>query len=86
VPFSASWPGSLWNLWYPPPAPTAPMALSSRKALPYLIYFIRTNPDAHVWMFFKTIQAISEKKDVDIVNLFCFTIKYAISKWGKKII
>jgi hypothetical protein len=52
VPFSAPWLGSPWNPWYPPwyppPTPTTPMVLSSRKSLPYLIYFVGIDLDVHV--------------------------------------
>jgi hypothetical protein len=34
-------------------------------------------------MFWKAIQATSEKWDIDIMNLFCFTLKDVISEWGK---
>ncbi len=34
-------------------------------------------------MFWKAIQATGEKRDIDIMNLFCFT-KDVISEWGKK--
>jgi hypothetical protein len=52
VPFGAPWPSSPWNPWYPPwyppLAPTTSMAPSSRKALPYTIYFVGTDSNAHV--------------------------------------
>jgi hypothetical protein len=52
VPFGAPWPNSLWNPsyppWYPPLAPTTPMVPSLRKALPYPIYFVKTNLNVHV--------------------------------------
>jgi len=78
VPFGALWPGNLWNPWYPPLAPTTPMAPSSRKSLPYPIYYVGTNLDAHVQVFKKAIQANGEKQDVNIMNLFCFTLMDAI--------
>ncbi len=50
--FDAPKSGSPWNRWYPswypPPAPTTPMAPSSTKELPYPIYFAKTNLDVHV--------------------------------------
>jgi hypothetical protein len=36
-------------------------------------------------VFWKAIQANGEKNDVDIVNLFYFTLKDVISEWGEKI-
>jgi hypothetical protein len=53
--------------------------------LPYPIYSIGTYPDAHGQVFQKAIQANGEKWDVDIMNLFCFTLRDVISEWGKKI-
>jgi hypothetical protein len=44
---------------------------------------VGTNLDAHVWVFRKANQANEERNDPDIVNLFCFTLKDAISKWGR---
>jgi hypothetical protein len=41
------------------------------------------NPNVHVWVFWKAIQANGERSDSNIVNLFCFTLKDAISKWGE---
>jgi hypothetical protein len=40
------------------------------------------DPNAHVLVFCKAIQANGEKNDVDIINLFCFTLRNAIYKWG----
>jgi hypothetical protein len=34
-------------------------------------------------MFCKAIQANGEKNDVDIINLFCFTLRDAISELGE---
>ncbi len=36
-------------------------------------------------MFWKEFQANGEKQDIEIVNLFCFTLRDTILKWGKKI-
>jgi hypothetical protein len=35
---------------------------------------VGTNPDVHVRIFCKAIQADRENNDVDIINLFCFTL------------
>jgi len=42
-----------------------------------------TDPNVHVHVFCNVIQANGEKNDVDIINLFCFTLHDAISKWGE---
>jgi hypothetical protein len=62
------------------PAPTSPTfnAHITRESLPYLIYTIGTDLDTHVHVFQKAIQMNGEKNDVDIINLFCFTLKDAI--------
>jgi hypothetical protein len=39
--------------------------------------------DVHVRIFHKAIHANGEKNDVDIINLFCFTICNAIFVWGE---
>ncbi len=44
------------------------------------------DPNAHVQVFCKAIQANGEMSDVGIVNMFCFTLRDTISYWGKKII
>jgi len=36
-------------------------------------------------VFQKVIQANGEKRDANIVNLFCFTLKNAISEWGENL-
>lgn len=37
------------------------------------------DPNVHVQVFRKAIQANGEKNDVGIVNMFCFTLRDAIS-------
>ncbi len=58
VPFGAPWSSfplePMVPSWYPPPAPTIPVAPSSRKLLSYPIYYVGTNPNAHVQVFWKT--------------------------------
>jgi hypothetical protein len=39
--------------------------------------------NAHVHVFCKAIQANGENNDVDIINLFCFTLHDAIFQWGE---
>jgi hypothetical protein len=41
------------------------------------------NFNANVRVFCKAIQANGEKNDVDIINIFCFTLHNAISEWGE---
>ncbi len=56
------------------------MALS---LLPYPIYYVRTNSNAHVRMFWKIIQINGEKRDTNIMHLFCFTLKDVILECGE---
>jgi hypothetical protein len=41
------------------------------------------DPNAHVRVFHKAIQANGEKNDVNIITLFCSTFCNTISKWGE---
>jgi hypothetical protein len=54
-----------------------------RKSLPYPINIAGIDHDTHVWVFWKAIQANDEKNDADIINLFCFTLRDAILRWGE---
>ncbi len=36
-------------------------------------------------MFWKAIQANGEKQDIDIVNMFCLTLRNTILKWGENL-
>ncbi len=60
-----------------------PMAPTNQKSLPDPTYSVGTNPNAHVRVFMKAIQNNGERNDLNIVKLFCFTLKDVISKWGK---
>ncbi len=44
-----------------------------------------TNLDVHIHMFHKVIQDNGKKDDVNIIDLFCFTLHDAILKWGDNI-
>jgi hypothetical protein len=44
------------------------------------------NPDAHIKVFKKTIKANGETVEVNIINLFGFTLRCNISKWGEKFV
>jgi hypothetical protein len=59
------------------------MTPTKQKSLPYLIYSVGIDLDAHVWVFWKAIQTNGERNDSDIINLFCFTLRDAISRWGE---
>jgi dynactin complex subunit len=64
--------------------PTLPLVVpTNQKSVPYLIYSVRTSLDAHVKVFQKAIQVNGERNDLNIINLFCFTLRDAISKWGE---
>jgi hypothetical protein len=59
---------------------------TNQKSFPCPIYNVGIDLDAHVLEFQKTIQANAEKNDPDIVNLFCVTLRDAISKWGENFV
>ncbi len=42
-----------------------------------------TNLNVHVHIFLQGHSSQGEKNDVDIINIFCFTLCDAISKWGE---
>jgi len=50
----------------------------------YPTYVKDTNLNVHIRIFKKTIKANGETMEVDIINLFGFTLKDNISKWGQK--
>ncbi len=60
-----------------------PVTPPNLKSLPHPMYNVWTNPNGHVQVFQKAIQANGERNDLDIVILFCFTLRDAISKWGE---
>ncbi len=80
------WKGPPWTTRYFPwylVAPSLPLvAPPNWKSFPYPIYCAWTDPNAHVWVFQKAVQANGESNDLDVVNLFCFTLKDAILEWG----
>jgi hypothetical protein len=45
-----------------------------------------TDPDAHIKVFKKTIQTNGETMEVDIINLFSFTLQDIISEWGENFV
>jgi len=42
--------------------------------------------NAHIKVFKKAIRVNEEIMEVDIINLFGFTLKDSISKWGKNFV
>jgi hypothetical protein len=44
-----------------------------------------TDLDAHIKVFKKAIKVNGETMEVDIINLFGFTLKDNIFEWGKKL-
>ncbi len=51
--------------------------------LQYPTYVKDTNPDAHIRVFKKAIKANGETMEVDIINLFRFTLRDSIFEWGE---
>jgi len=52
------------------------------KKLQYATYVKDIDLDAHIKVFNKAIKANGEIVKVDIINMFSFTLKDSISKWG----
>jgi hypothetical protein len=50
--------------------------------LQYRTYVINTDPDVHIRVFKKAIKVNGETMEANIINLFGFTLKDSISKWG----
>lgn len=56
-----------------------------KKPFRYLMYTFDYDIDAHLRVFTKAwIKVNGEIKKINIVNLFGFTLKDIVSKWGKK--
>jgi hypothetical protein len=53
------------------------------KKLQYPTYVKNINPNAHIKVFKKAIKANGEIVEVDIINLFGFTLKDNIFEWGE---
>jgi hypothetical protein len=49
--------------------------------LQYPTYVKNTNPNTHIIVFKKAIEASGETMEVDIIDLFDFILKDNISKW-----
>ena len=72
-----------WYTTLPPPQTVMPSSLPSRKSLPYPLYQAGTDPDAHIRVFKKAIRANRETEDDEMINLFCYTLRDAVSEWGE---
>jgi len=53
------------------------------KKLQYPTYVKNTDPNAHIRIFKKAIKANGEIVEANIINLFGFTLRDSISKWGE---
>jgi hypothetical protein len=56
------------------------------KKLQYPIYVKDNDLDAHIKVFKKAIKVNGEIVEADIINLFGFTFRDNISKWGENYI
>jgi hypothetical protein len=56
------------------------------KKLQYPIYVKDNDSDAHIKVFKKAIKVNGEIVEADIINLFGFTFRDNISKWGENYI
>lgn len=54
-----------------------------QKSLSHPILNSRTNPNIHVSVFYKGIQANGEKNNSYIINFICFTWRDKVLKWGE---
>ncbi len=63
-----------------------PITKPPYKKLQYPTYVKNTDPYAHIRIFKKTIKTNGETMEANIINLFGFTFKDNISKWGEKYI
>jgi hypothetical protein len=70
--------------WHQPPI-IQPIPEPVTK-LQYPTYVKDTDLDAHIRMFKKTIKANVEIMEFEIINLFGFTLKNNISKWGENFV
>ncbi len=65
------------NLGKPPLPPNRPYC----QPFNYLEYVKDSNPDVHVRVFKATVKANGETEDVEIVNLFSFTLRDIMFDW-----
>jgi hypothetical protein len=64
-----------------PSRPPLPPNRPYHRPLNYHEYVKDSNPNAHVRVFKIAIRANSEIDDVEIVNIFSFTLKDIVSNW-----
>jgi len=72
--------------WYQPPVVQLVSKLATKlpyMKLQYPTYVKDTNLDVHIKVFKKAIKANGETMEVDIMNLFRFTLKDSIFEWGE---
>jgi DNA polymerase III delta subunit len=73
--------------WYPIPTSRATSILIvlplTKKVLPYPIYVLGFELNAHIQMLRKAITIDGEHNKMDIVNLLCFSFHDDIYKWAK---
>jgi hypothetical protein len=79
--FIPSWYQPLIIQLVPKPATKLPY-----RKLQYPTYVKDTDPDAHMKVFKRAIKANGETVEVDIINLFGFTLKDGVSEWGENIV
>jgi hypothetical protein len=60
--------------------------LGPYKKLQYPTYVKDTDLDVHIKVFKKVIKVNGEIVEVDIINLFGFTLKDSIYKWGENFV
>jgi hypothetical protein len=75
--------------WYPPLATQFVLELAIKlpyRKLQYPTYVKNTDLSAHIKIFKKATKANGEIVEVDIINLFGFTLKDNIFEWGENFI
>jgi hypothetical protein len=72
--------------WYQPlvvQLVSKPITKLPYRKLQYPTYVKDIDPNAHIRVFKKAIKANGETMEIGIINLFGFTLKDSISKWGE---
>jgi hypothetical protein len=72
--------------WYQPHVVQPILEPTSKppyRMLQYPTYVKDTDPNAHIKIFKKAIKAIGETMEANIINLFGFTLRDNIYKWGE---
>jgi hypothetical protein len=75
--------------WYQPlvvQLVSKPITKLPYRKLQYPTYVKDIDPNAHIRVFKKAIKANGETMEIGIINLFGFTLKDSISKWGENYI